>query len=60
MYLLAVLALHFVMEHHILEPAYNIFLLLPFAGLGSLTGKGNDGDDLKVKANETEPAEVAG
>ncbi|MBO6205629.1 MAG: hypothetical protein J6O73_01700 [Lachnospiraceae bacterium] len=33
MYILAVLALHFMMEHHILEPAYNIFLLLPFADL---------------------------
>ena len=33
MYIVAVLALHFMMEHHILEPAYNIFLLLPFADL---------------------------
>lgn len=33
MYLLAVLSLQFMMEHHILEPAYNIFLLLPFANL---------------------------
>ena len=33
MYLLAVLSLHFMMEHHILEPAYNIFLILPFAQL---------------------------
>ena len=32
MYILAVLSLQFMMEHHILEPAYNIFLLLPFAG----------------------------
>ena len=39
MYLLAVLALHFTMEHHILEPAYNIFLLLPFASLAGLTGE---------------------
>ena len=34
MFILAVLSLHFLMEHHILEPAYNIFLLLPFAGYG--------------------------
>ena len=33
MFVLAVLSLHFMMEHHILEPAYNIFLLLPFADL---------------------------
>ncbi len=38
MYLLAVLALHFVMEHHILEPAYNIFLLLCFAKLPDIQG----------------------
>ena len=40
MYLLAVLSLHFMMEHHILEPAYNIFLLLPFAGLACLDKSG--------------------
>ena len=33
MFVLAVLSLQFMMEHHILEPAYNIFLLLPFACL---------------------------
>ena len=37
MYILAVLSLQFMMEHHILEPAYNIFLLLPFADLKVLT-----------------------
>ena len=36
MYVLAVLSLHFMMEHHLLEPAYNIFLLLPFASLDNL------------------------
>lgn len=36
MYILAVLSLHFMMEHHLLEPAYDIFLLLPFASLDTL------------------------
>ena len=31
MFVMAVCSIHFVMEHHILEPAYNIFLILPFA-----------------------------
>ncbi len=42
MYLLAVLSMHFIMEHHILEPAYNIFLLLPFASFSGLRGGQTD------------------